>query len=129
MRFSLPTAVRASLASLLVILCATLCSAQFTSSVQGIVQDGSGAGLSSATVQIINKDTQISQTTTSDGAGNFRFVSLPPGAYKVVVEAKGFAKSEADVTLLTEENLNVPITLKMNELWPYIAQVTVVLSP
>ncbi len=116
MRFSLPTAVRASLASVLVILCATLCSAQFTSSVQGIVQDGSGAGLAKATVQIINKDTQITQTTTSDDAGNFRFVSLAPGAYKVVVEAKGFSRSEADVTLLTEENLNVPITLKVGSI-------------
>src|SRR5207302_9365319 len=29
------------------------------------------------------------------------------------LEASGYAKSESDVTLLTEQNLNVPITLKV----------------
>src|SRR5271163_2956274 len=116
MRFRLPTAVCASLASFLVIICSVLCSAQFTSSVQGVVQDGSGAGLSKATVQIVNKDTQITQTTTSDDAGNFRFVSLAPGHYRVVAQATGFSKSEAEVTLLTEQNLNVPITLKVGSI-------------
>jgi len=87
--------------------------AQFTSSVQGNVQDPSGRAVASATVRIVNQDTQIAQTTTSDGSGNFRFVSLAPGSYKVTVEAQGFARAEADITLLTEQNLNVPITLKV----------------
>ena len=36
-----------------------------------------------------------------------------PGNYKITVEAGGFSKAEADVTLLTEQNLNVPIALKV----------------
>jgi hypothetical protein len=40
-------------------------------------------------------------------------VSLAPGDYKISVEATGFSKSEAAVTLLTEQNLNVPIALKV----------------
>jgi hypothetical protein len=99
------------------ILCFTAAAfAQFTSSVQGVVQDPSGAGISKAAVRIVNKDTQVAQTTASDDAGNFRFVSLAPGSYKVTVEAKGFSKSEADVTLLTEQNLSVPITLKVGSI-------------
>lgn len=98
------------------LLCGTASFAQFTSSVQGIVQDPSGAGISKATVRIVNKDKQVAQTTTSDDAGNFRFVSLAPGSYKITVEATGFSKSEADVTLLTEQNLSVPITLKVGSI-------------
>ena len=50
---------------------------------------------------------------TSDESGNYRFVSLAPGRYKITAESAGFSRSEADVTLLTEQNLNVPITLKV----------------
>src|SRR6202034_1781893 len=103
-----------SLAALTVAMfCASFCSAQFSGSVQGVVQDPSGAGVAKATVRIVNKDTQVTETAKSDDSGNFRFISLPPGSYRIVVEATGFAKSEAAVTLLTEQNLNVPIALKV----------------
>src|SRR4051812_34938732 len=95
------------------VLCATICSAQFSSNVQGFVQDPSGAVLPKATVTLVNVGTQLTRTTTTDENGNYRFVSLAPGEYKVTAEAAGYAKSESDVTLLTEQNLNVPITLKV----------------
>ena len=87
--------------------------AQFTSSVQGTVQDPSGAGIAKAAVQLVNIATRSTETATTDGSGNFRFLSLAPGSYKITVEAAGFTKSEVDVTLLTEQNLNVPIALKV----------------
>ncbi|HWH59660.1 MAG TPA: carboxypeptidase-like regulatory domain-containing protein, partial [Terriglobales bacterium] len=61
--------------------------AQFTSNVQGVVQDSSGAVISKATVTLTNQATQASRSTTSDADGNFRFVSLAPGSYKLAVEA------------------------------------------
>jgi len=99
--------------SVLVLLFATSSYAQFTGSIQGIVQDPSGAGVPKAKVQLVNVATQVSQSTATDDAGNYRFVSLAPGNYKITVEATGFEKAEATVTLLTEQNLNVPITLKV----------------
>ncbi len=87
--------------------------AQFTSNVQGVVQDSSGAVISKATVTLTNQATQASRSTTSDADGNFRFVSLAPGSYKLAVEAAGYSKSESTLTLLTEQNLNVPVTLKV----------------
>src|SRR5436190_708305 len=97
----------------LIIFSAPLCFAQFTSNVQGVVQDPSGAVVPKATVTIVNTGTQLTKTATTDDGGNYRFLSLAPGAYKVTVEASGYAKSASDVTLLTEQNLNVPITLKV----------------
>ncbi len=92
---------------------ASLCYAQFSSNVQGVVQDPSGAVVPKATVTMVNAATQVTRTTTSDENGNYRFLSLAPGAYRITVEASGYAKSQSDVTLLTEQNLNVPITLKV----------------
>lgn len=97
----------------LILFSAGICSAQFTSNVQGIVQDPSGAVVPKATVTLVNVGTQVTRTTTTDENGNYRFVSLAPGAYKITVEASGYAKSESNVTLLTEQNLNVPITMKV----------------
>ena len=86
--------------------------AQFTGNVQGVVQDPTGAGIPGATIRIVNPSTRITQTDVSDGAGNFHFVSVAPGSYRLTVGAAGFGKSEALITLLTDQNLNVPIVLK-----------------
>ena len=90
--------------------------AQFTASIQGEVKDPSGAGVAKASIQIVNTATGVTSVASSDDAGNYRFVSLAPGGYKITVQAGGFAKSEADVTLLTEQNLNVPLTLKVGSI-------------
>jgi hypothetical protein len=87
--------------------------AQFTASIQGVVQDPSGAGIGKATIQLVNVATGGTAVTTSDSSGNYRFVSLAPGNYKVTGEAGGFSKSEVNVTLLTEQNLSVPVILKV----------------
>lgn len=87
--------------------------AQFTASIQGVVQDPSGAGVPKAIVRLVNANTSVAGETTTDGAGNYRFVSLAPGHYKINVDAAGFAKSQVDIDLLTEQNLSVPITIKL----------------
>jgi hypothetical protein len=97
----------------LIVGCASAAFAQFTSSVQGTVQDPSGRAVPGAAVRIVNQNTQVANATTSDGAGNFRFISLSPGPCKITVEARGFAKAEADITLQTEQTVNLPITLKV----------------
>jgi len=87
--------------------------AQFTGSIQGAVVDPSGAAVVAAKITLVNAVTQVKANTVSDSSGNYRFVSLAPGAYKVITEAAGFSSSEVDVTLLTEQNLSVPVTLKI----------------
>src|ERR1700694_5119674 len=79
--------------------------AQFTASIQGIVQDQSGAGVAKASMQLVNTATNVTKVASTDVSGNYRFVSLAPGNYKISVEAPGFSKAEATVTLLTEQKL------------------------
>src|SRR5881275_2669262 len=87
--------------------------AQFTANIQGTVVDPSGAAIAQAKVDLVNTVTQVSATTTTDSTGSYRFLSLAPGSYKITVEAKGFSKAETTVTLETNQNLNVPISLKV----------------
>jgi hypothetical protein len=87
--------------------------AQFSSSIQGTVTDPSGAAVGGATVKMENLVNHTTAAATTDGSGGYRFLSLAPGRYKLVVEAKGFAKVETESTLETGQNLNVPITLKV----------------
>src|SRR5215469_4689082 len=94
---------------------ATSLQAQFTASIQGTVQDPSGAAVAQAKVDLVNTVTQVSATTTTDATGSYRFLSLAPGSYKITIEAKGFSKSETSFTLETNENLNLPISLKVGE--------------
>src|SRR3954447_11420233 len=90
--------------------------AQFTASIQGVVQDPTGAGVAKATIHLVNVATGNTTVASSDESGNYRFISLAPGSYKITAEAAGFSKSEANVTLLTEQNLNVPIALKVGSI-------------
>jgi len=87
--------------------------AQFSGNLQGIVTDPSGAAVAQATVSLENLGTHTTAATTTDAGGGYRFLSLAPGSYKVVVEAKGFARTETQVTLETGQNLNVPIGVKV----------------
>src|SRR5438874_8155970 len=88
--------------------------AQFTGNIQGNVEDPSGAAVAQAKVTLVNLGTQVTASTTTDGSGNYRFLSLAPGSYKITVEAAGFTKSETAVILQTNQNLNAPpITVKV----------------
>src|ERR1041385_467282 len=112
MRKSFSHSVHAGLV-LLLALSTSLCFGQFSGSIQGVVQDPSNAGIAKAKVNLVNVSTNVTRTTTTDDSGNYTFPSIAPGAYKISVEASGFSKAEATVTLLTEQNLNIPITLKV----------------
>jgi len=101
---------------LLLLLAATPARAQYTANIQGIVEDASAAGIGSAKIDLVNLATQVSATTTSDSAGNYRFLSLAPGPYTITAEAQGFKRAEKTVTLQTNQTLDLPITLEVGQL-------------
>ena len=88
--------------------------AQFSSTLEGVVQDPSGALIPGADVKLTNLGTHVTQTTTTDSGGNYRFVSLAPGQYQVDVTAKGFAGSSVQLNLLTAQLMNLPVTLGLS---------------
>ncbi len=87
--------------------------AQFSGSIEGNVTDASGAGVSNASVTLVNTATNVSQKTATGTDGNYRFVSLAPGSYKISGVGAGFQTTTTNIVLTTGQNLNVPIGLKV----------------
>ena len=57
-----------------------------TSSVQGLITDGSSAAIPEAVVTATNQSTSAVRKTLSGATGSYSFVQLPPGPYKISVE-------------------------------------------
>ena len=99
---------------LTVAVCVSSCFGQFSSGIQGTVQDPTGGVVANATVSLLNTETQVSSQTKTDDAGNYRFVSLAPGSYTITVEASGFSKTAVNIKLDTGQNLNVPVSVAVS---------------
>ena len=61
--------------------------AQYRAGIQGSVLDPQGDAISGATVTLVNKETNRTQTVTSDASGVYNFLSLPPGHYSLSAQA------------------------------------------
>jgi hypothetical protein len=59
---------------------------QFT----GTVTDPTGAAIANAKVQVSNPATDLNLVATTNSSGNFTVREVPPGVYKITVEAAGF---------------------------------------
>jgi hypothetical protein len=63
-----------------------------SASLTGQISDNSGAVVPGATVTATNTDTSLAQTATTKGDGTYLIAPLPPGHYKLTIEAKGFER-------------------------------------
>src|SRR5262245_49877881 len=64
-----------------------------SSSVRGIVTDLQGRTVSGANVSLINETRNFNRTQTTSDTGAYIFTSVPPGTYRIEVEATGFKKA------------------------------------
>src|SRR5436190_10225161 len=81
--------------------------------VSGTVSDSSGAVLPGATVRVINVDTQVTSTLTTNEAGVYNATNLIPGIYTVEASLSGFRTAVTkSVTLEVNANLKVDVTLQ-----------------
>jgi Carboxypeptidase regulatory-like domain/TonB dependent receptor len=90
--------------------------AQYRAGIQGTVLDSQGDSINAATVTLTNKETNRTQTVTTDASGVYNFLSLAPGHYALVAKATGFKqKTLADVTVSAEQIQSVNITLEVGD--------------
>ncbi|HXG53892.1 MAG TPA: carboxypeptidase-like regulatory domain-containing protein, partial [Vicinamibacterales bacterium] len=77
-------------------------SAQFDSAtVLGTVRDNTGGVVPGATVTLTGLDTGIAATKVTDENGNFEFVTVRIGRYKITAELTGFSTALADNVQVT----------------------------
>lgn len=84
-----------------------------TSTVLGSVRDANGAVMVGAKVEIKNVATSIAATAMTDESGDYQFVNLKIGDYKITVEASGFNRTVADVNLTVNSRQRVDLTLSV----------------
>ena len=84
--------------------------AQNVGSLGGVVSDPTGAAVSGAKVTLTDVASGAERTTQTEKNGEFNFVQLPPGTYKVEVVKDGFRSfitSKVSVLVATPTNLDV----------------------
>ena len=97
------------------LLAATAAAAQTgTSSVRGTVTDAQGNVVPGATVTLIDPQTNLTRTQVSSDDGRYVFDLIPPGTYRVEVEAKGFKKAvRTDVQALVAKPTELLVSLEV----------------
>ena len=82
-----------------------------TGNIYGTVTDESGGILTGAAVTLTSEFG--TRTATTGSQGEFRFLSLERGRYKVAVNLSGFTSVTREVSVVTGENVNIAFSLKV----------------
>jgi hypothetical protein len=73
-------------------------------SIQGTVQDATGAALSGATVHVVNQGTGVVNDATANSAGVYAVQGLFAGSYTITYSAKGMKKYQTTLDLQDAQN-------------------------
>ncbi|HKP84751.1 MAG TPA: carboxypeptidase-like regulatory domain-containing protein [Blastocatellia bacterium] len=87
---------------------------QDTTSLSGVISDPQGKVIPGATVTITYKATGVTREAKSKDDGSYAFNQLPPGAYSIRVEAKGFKTNfQEDTQLLVATPTKIDMQLEV----------------
>src|SRR5579862_4013198 len=91
--------------------------AQVNGIISGRVEDSSGTPVEDAKVSLTNTETSATRSVTTDGNGNYRFLSVPLGQQEVKVEKGGFKTAvRKGVNLEVGQEAVVNLRLEVGEL-------------
>ncbi|MGH9940171.1 MAG: carboxypeptidase-like regulatory domain-containing protein, partial [Blastocatellia bacterium] len=80
--------------------------------VVGVITDANGAAVAGAKVTLVEVQTNVTRTTTSDSDGSYEFVNLTQGRYRVEVENGGFRKfTTKDFDLAARQTVRIEASL------------------
>lgn len=79
-----------------------------TGSITGTIVDQTGTALSGAHLVLTRDDNSAGHVGTSDEAGQFFFVNVAPGSFRLTVSARGFVTQTVSGTVRAGESYAVP---------------------
>src|SRR4030095_4527876 len=83
-----------------------------SSSLRGVVTDSQGRAVAGATVTLTNAQKNFTRAQTTNDDGIYVFTAVPPGTYRLDIEAAGFKKasvSEVHAQIDTPGNFDVQL--------------------
>ncbi len=86
--------------------------AQTTGTIEGTVIDPSAQALPGVTVEITSPNLQGTRTATTGNDGRFRFVSVPPGQYKVTANLSGMGTVARNATVQLDSTASVNLQMQ-----------------
>lgn len=87
------------------------------STVQGTIKDPQGNVVAGATVTLTNSGKNFNRTQTTSQEGSYVFTAVPPGTYRLEIEATGFKKAFiATVEALVDTPVSVDATLEVGSI-------------
>lgn len=88
-----------------------------TATVVGTVTDMSGGVVAGASVNLTEPATGVSRSTQTNEAGQYTFVTVPPGTYRLTVSASGFRQAAVEqVKLEVAKAYTVNVQLEIGSL-------------
>ena len=85
---------------------------EISGSIRGTVTDATGATVSNVRITVIQVDTGLQRSTTTNGQGAYLLVELPVGHYRLEADAKGFKKFVQDgISLDVNQSARVSVHL------------------
>ena len=83
---------------------------------RGSITDATGGRIPSAQIIVQSQQSAAERTAISDARGEFRVEDLPPGNYRVIVSAPGFAQANSEVTVVVSEVSDLAVVLQPERL-------------
>jgi hypothetical protein len=100
----------------LLALSTTVFAQDFRSTLQGSITDPSGAALSQAQVLLVQQETNVERTATTDQDGFYLFQFLPPGTYTITVKAPGFRTNiKKNIVLALTQTVREDISMQLGD--------------
>src|SRR5438105_1321567 len=82
----------------------------------GTVLDPSGHPVPNARVTVVEEGTAYRRDTLTSSLGDYEFIGLPVGQYRISVEAQGFSREiRQDIPLSVQDRLRADFTLKLGQ--------------
>ena len=94
----------------------TVLSAQIAGELTGRILDSSGAGVPGAHIELTKSSTDLQQATVATNSGDYVFINLTPGTYRIDVTATGFSRlSHTGITVITGETVTADLRLTVGD--------------